>query len=432
MNTFKQLRSLNWVVVVAGLCLAGQSALADDRASFQGVVAKNFDRWTQGSHGVLTSERTKELVLRADIRGEEAAALAAIHAYQKKSGASQPLSRQSLITRKPEDPTLRRDQAASGANISRNFGSFARHIQSAPRRLFAVERPSVDTLTQGNLGDCYFVAAVGGLAHTDPSRILQMIKQNRDRSFEVHFPSGQQVTVPALTDAQLALSSNAGQQGVWLNVLEIAAGIVRRDSKTTELPLDNIGSGGDSAFSIRLLTGHSVDKFRIRHKVNGEFPAPDEKEIDALAVRLTQLIRTHVKRQELICCSTGNWAVPPGISKTHEYAVLGLKDGHVDLWNPWGYKYNFAPKGKPGYANGFYFEGGRCSMPIRDFVRIFGRLAIERQPDVTTPVNQVARLAPIFPAQVDAMPTAPAQQGPVPIVPIHAIKFQVESHVAAH
>ena len=48
--------------------------------------------------------------------------------------------------------------------------------------------------------------------------------QQSDGSCEVVFFSGEKITVPKLTDAQVALGSSAGNQGLWLNVLEEAYG----------------------------------------------------------------------------------------------------------------------------------------------------------------------------------------------------------------
>jgi hypothetical protein len=102
------------------------------------------------------------------------------------------------------------------------------------------------------------------------------------------------------------------------------------------------------------------------------------------------LIREGLNQKRIICCSTGGWKVPPGLIKTHEYTILGIKHGKVDVWNPWGYKYNFEPSGTPGMKNGYYVEGGRCSIPLHDFVRIFGRVTIEGVPKSDPPVSPPA------------------------------------------
>lgn len=394
MNCFKQSQSLNWLVVVTGLGLfftQFHEVFAEGRVSFEDVVDTNFDQWTAGENYLLSPQRVNDLILRANIRGSEAAAIAAIHSYQKKSGNTEPLTFDQIVAKHSDDPSLRRDQAAAGANVSRNYDKFARHIRSAPRKLFAVERPSSDTMTQGNIGDCYFISAVGSFVQNHPDQMLRMIQQNKDRSFEVQFANGIHVSVPPLTDAQLALGSNAGQQGLWLNVLEVAAGAVRREkeAKTDLSPLDVLGGGGKADFAVHLLTGHNAVRHMIREQVNGKYVAPDENDVPGMAVQLSRVIREGLDRKQIVCCSVGQWKAPPGVITHHVYAVMGMKDGRVDIWNPWGYKYGFEPKGKPGFKNGYYFEGGRCSIPIRDFVRIFREVTVEQPAGSSRTTDQI-------------------------------------------
>lgn len=115
------------------------------------------------------------------------------------------------------DPTLRRDEAASGANLSHNYKSFLKHLQTAPRQLFTKEHPSLEGIAQGHLGDCYFIAGVGAAVHRDPEIVRRLIISRTDGSYEVRFRNGRHIHVPLLTDAELALGSNAGHQGIWLD-----------------------------------------------------------------------------------------------------------------------------------------------------------------------------------------------------------------------
>ena len=376
-----------WVIGTLGLVLfltfpfSDAPTTADDTPTFQQVVDKHFDRWIKHHQKeALSAERVHELVLSSEVKGAEAAAIAAIHCYQRKRGKdAHRLTREFLLAKHAEQPSLRRDHAASGINVSHNYNEFLRHIKSAPRRAFEVEHPSLDTITQGHLGDCYFVAAVGAQAHRNPQPFLKLIHANDDRSYAVRFPNGHHVIVPMMTDAQLALGSNAGQQGIWLNILEVAAGIARdeKQSQSHQLPLDVLGGGGDSVFSIQLLTGHQAVKHRIRHTKEGKYPAPSEKETPQLSETFTQLIRNGLDQHRLICCGIGEWNVPPGLIKKHVYAILGMRHGHVEIWNPWGYKYHFEPKGRPGLQHGYFVEGGKFSVPMHDFVQIFGTVNIE-------------------------------------------------------
>ena len=63
--------------------------------------------------------------------------------------------------------------------------------------------------------------------------------------------------------------------------------------------------------------------------------------------------------------------------RSRHYAILGMRQGHVEIWNPWGYKYHFEPKGRPGRRQGYFVESGKFSVPMHDFVQIFGTVNIE-------------------------------------------------------
>lgn len=366
-------------VIGLGLLLNGLAECrANEPPQFHVVVEQHFDRWAHGGKGVLTAERIEELVLRKDIHGPEAAALASIHCYQRKAKqAAHQITRAFLLANHNENGTLRRDQSASGGNLTINYKSFAKHIGTVPRKIFAVEQLNLEGISQGHLADCYFIAGVGAAAHLYPDHLRKLILARQDGSCEVRFQDGTMVHVPPLTDAQLALGSNAGNQGIWLNVLEEAAGIARMRKAPRELALDVIGSGGDSVFTIELLTGHKVTKELIRPYVKGTRPAPAEHDIPSIADRISHAIHDGIAHQRLVCCGVGEWPVPPGMGKWHQYAILGLKQGHVDLWNPWGSNYNYTPKGPPGLQHGYPTRGGRFLMPIHDFVRIFGAVNVE-------------------------------------------------------
>jgi len=371
-----------WLVASGlGLLLSGNPALGvEELPHFHQIIERHFDRWTRGNHPVLTDLRVKELVLHPEVRGAEAAAIASIHLYQRKAGnEAHPLTREFLLTAHSENSALRRDQSASGANLSHNYTEFLKHIQSVPRQAFAIERPRLNEIAQGHLGDCYFIAAVGAETHRNSNPFRHLIHANDDRSYEVRFPNGRHVIVPMMTDAQLALGSNAGLQGIWLNVLELAAGIVEEQSRKLqgELPLDTLGGGGDSVFSIQLLTGHKTVKHRIRSHVSGAYPAPVEQDVPQLATRFSHLIHDGIENRRLVCCGIGDWSVPPGLIKKHQYAIFEVKRDHVEIWNPWGCKYHFKPNGTPGLQHGYETAGGRFSMPARDFVRVFGTVNIE-------------------------------------------------------
>jgi hypothetical protein len=81
--------------------------------------------------------------------------------------------------------------------------------------------------------------------------------------------------------------------------------------------------------------------------------------------------------RRLTCCGTTNAETPPGIARTHLYAVLDFdsKTDLVHIWNPWGN--HFEPRGTPGVANGYRVRDGHFFVPLSDFIRIFPSVIYE-------------------------------------------------------
>jgi Ca2+-binding EF-hand superfamily protein len=88
---------------------------------------------------------------------------------------------------------------------------------------------SVDAITQGNSGDCTFIAATAALARVDREAITRMIQDNHDGTYTVTFPGdpSHPVTIDAPTDAELASYATGGKNGTWPAVLEKAYGKYR-------------------------------------------------------------------------------------------------------------------------------------------------------------------------------------------------------------
>jgi hypothetical protein len=328
--------------------------------AFEDVVKTHFAQWDRDNRQALSAQDVERLLLLPGIQGPEAAALASIHRVQRKNKDMAPLTLEQLTSKGTLDL----------AKLRSSYVADAKHIASASRDLFAKGAPSLDGLHQGRLGDCFVVSAIGAAVARDRERIHKMIVQRSDGSCEVHFPNrNKPILVPRLTDAEIALSSNAKDQGLWLNVLEKAAAIVR-DSKSTRkeadpLALDFISRGGDARFSIQLLTGHQAEHFSLR-------PSPKHSERILLA-EAAKILASASEHHRLVCCGTGkHGVVPPGMVHNHDYAVLSYDSQKhlVEVWNPWGN--HFTPDGTAGLENGYPTRNGRFVMPLSEFAQVFG------------------------------------------------------------
>ncbi|MBI2900815.1 MAG: hypothetical protein HYY17_11580 [Planctomycetes bacterium] len=201
-----------------------------------------------------------------------------------------------------------------------------------------------------------------------------------DGGCEVRFPGGKSVRLAPLTDAELAMSSTAGDDGLWLPMLEKAFATVRNESRPAEkrkdVPTDLIARGGAAGPCIELLTGKRAKSLAVRRKSERD-REPDDERIREVLPQLREAIKAAVKDRRLICCGTPKEVATPGIAGKHMYAVLGYDEEKdlVDVWNPWGN--SFKPKGDSGLKNGYRTKGGRFSVPLDDFVRVFGGITFE-------------------------------------------------------
>lgn len=345
--------------------------------SFTGILEANFPKWDLNHDGKLAADEVNRLIAERSITGDAAAALASIHVYMRDKKNAPPLTAAMLAHQAGKDGrSERRDQAAKLPHFEDNYQSFRGHLAKAPRELFVGSAPSLAGFSQGNLGDCYFLSAVGAAVARNPAAVKRMFQPHPDGSCELIFANGRRVHVGRLTDAEIALGSSAGEQGLWLNVLEKGFGLLkihtsRNAHRGGETSLDAIASGGDADDTIELLTGHKADYLPIRRGKGKHLPPPNEAQVPMLMGKLRQAFRVTNAVHPLVCCGTSSGKLPPGVIDDHDYAILGFNTStdSVLVWNPWGNHHQ--PKGPPGLQNGYVVEGGRFSVPLHDFVRIF-------------------------------------------------------------
>jgi hypothetical protein len=342
---------------------------------FARIVETNFSKWDLNHDGKLSLEETDKLVGDRAIGGEEAAAVASIHYYLRNQKQSETLSLAMLTHRAGE-------KASHALAVDTRYRGFRSHIAKAPRELFVGNAPSLAGFSQGHLGDCYFVSAVGAAVARSPDAVKSMFNPNPDGSCWLTFANGRRVYVSRLSDAEIALGSSAGSQGLWLNVLEKGFGQVKiRTSKKVhygEIGLDAIATGGNADDTIELLSGHRGTYLSIRRgKGKAQMP-PAEDRIPLLMAELRQMFFLARTIRPLLCCGTSHYSkLPPGIAGGHDYAILGFDQAREEVlvWNPWGNHYT--PKGAPGLQHGYAVKGGKFAVPLNDFVRIFEEVYYE-------------------------------------------------------
>jgi hypothetical protein len=403
--------------------------------TFADVVVAHFDSWDQDRDGTLSKHELDALCVSHRVQGEEAAAAAALKRVVRSGKFEVPpltkevLSKPAASTKavaKPASPapTADADRAADDAdrrdsgepvqtakektsatssatpsttpplrkpNFQSSYASGLKKIRNSKRALFLDETPDIDACKQGPLGDCFFVAAVGAFAHRDPVALKRMFVEQQDGSVLVRFGNGQSVVVTPLSDAELALSGSTGDEGLWLPVLEKAIGSLRQDANPdkydTETATDAIARGGSTASMLRILTGHTTTRIALKKRPRSTKkdergnpvlePSQPAGEHAALAVRVREALTQALSSRRLAACGTLQEAQPKGIAQKHAYAVLAFDAAQdvVHLWNPHGNTHT--PKGPAGIEHGYPTKAGRFSVPVAEFVRIFGSVVVE-------------------------------------------------------
>lgn len=250
--------------------------------------------------------------------------------------------------------------------------------------LFA-DAPSATDVTQGQLGDCYFLSTIASLAQEHPDALKQIVRDNGNGTYTVTFhkppffdqvkfagsnanvvggglanvasrlgvlPAGETISVTVDGDFPVDSQGNYLKYGrdtegneLWVPVMEKAWAQLWGDYGRTV--------GGDPATAMYLLTGSKVS----RHGLG-------EGKADAVFADLKQAFAN----KELVVADTANmpWSkTAEGLVKGHAYTVLGVseRDGekYVQIRNPWGQK-------EPG-ADGR--NDGVFEMKAADFCRDF-------------------------------------------------------------
>jgi phosphoribosylcarboxyaminoimidazole (NCAIR) mutase len=331
--------------------------------TFKQVIEAHFDKWDANHDGKLDAHEIDHLLHQASIKNDEAATVASIHIYYRGHANHPGLTKGELLNTK-DGQEERRDKSEKSPHFASDFKSLAKHLNTIPRKVFVGQKIQLDDLSQGHLGDCYFVSVVGAFVHRNPEGLHRIIHEGQANGTEVTFPDGKKAHVPALTDGLICLGSTAHQSGLWLNVLEEAFGEVTRSKKPGapgDPAIDKIGKGGSQTTTITLLTGKQSQS----HSLKSTPPA-----------KVHQILTEAQSRKMLMGAGTGSHKkLPPGVASDHAYAIIGLHGDKVEIWNPWGNK--FTPKGTPGLTNGYPTEKGVFTVPLHEFCEIFGDISVE-------------------------------------------------------
>lgn len=240
------------------------------------------------------------------------------------------------------------------------------HPETFPKGIDSI-RP--DNITQGEIGDCYFLAAVASLANTPQGKrqIQNMIKELGDGRVTVTFPGKQPITLHKPTQSELSLYSNSGSDGMWLSILEKAYAHQRNDSAwfiKRSNPYDKIGNGAMLGTGVGAVSGKWADT-------------------DVLLLTSTSALRLKLQQataQHQVITAGINKSLNPmgdgrtdnGLPEAHAYSVLDFdaKSDMITIRNPWG-----QTEVSDGNGPRDGVDDGTFKMPLTEFKSTFSMIS---------------------------------------------------------
>lgn len=223
-----------------------------------------------------------------------------------------------------DDPSLA--GTFSGASYQATSGS-----------LFGNGMLSYSQVNQGDVGDCYFVSALAGLAQQDPSLIQNMITVNSNGTYTVDFAGANGVRDYVTVNSDLAylpsgyhyasgssmLFDNGGSSGdLWSSIIEKAY-VEFREQQSGVNSYSSISGGWDNGLSD--LTGQSVQDYYT----SGSSTAQQNS--------LLQTIQNALTNHEVVLMNDNSSNSALHLVGDHMYDVLSVNvaAGTVTLDNPW-------------------------------------------------------------------------------------------------
>lgn len=354
---------------------------------FADVVNRCFSQWDLNGDGTLSPNEINSAVVNPAFHDEAAAAIAAVKVVVRGDKYNLPAITQAYLVSSPlREPSVTNELTDLPAGptskkldhppaFQPRYRACLARLHRAAHELFPQSAPVLAACHQGPLGDCYLISVVGAMVDRDPARVQSFFAANADGSTRVAFANEHNVNVPPLTDAEIAISSSAGTNGLWLAVLENAFGkIVDKASvdNTNDKPdTDAIAHGGKPRTVINLLDGRQTRSFNLTQHRN---PQRDPQFADTLGKAIAEALSD---RQLVATVTPTNTPTAPGVNAKHAYAILNYnpdsKVAHV--WNPHGNR--FQPKGPDSRENGYTTRNGEFDIPLADLIQVFSAVIIE-------------------------------------------------------
>lgn len=344
-----------------------------------GIIAKTYlnvsTKIDQNRDGFLSKKELVNAMNNKEIKGKDSALVGAL------------LEKQSNIQRMSDDETgienkgitkkdilsLDKSEGSLKENINETFyyslskTTYSSNIYDKDGSLKLPQKVSdinIKDLQQGAAGDCYFLAALAGLAQRRPEHVLNMIQDNKDGTYNIKF-GNTSVKIDAPTQSELGMYAEGK---AWVPIIEKAYAHYRQDTDmiTKVNPWDHSGKGSRlTGRAIKDITGNSFDT-------------------DPLSVINQKSTKTKLenafKNNKLVVASISKEIIPGTKNKfelpdAHVYTVMDYdsKSDKVKIRNPWG-NGEAQKNGSPIDGN----DDGIFELSLKDFSDAFSMIAYEK------------------------------------------------------
>lgn len=209
-------------------------------------------------------------------------------------------------------------------------------INNASSELYAKDAngneklPDFNAISQGSIGDCYFLAALGSAAAQNPQAVHDMVKPNDNGTYTVTFPNGKTATVNGPTKQEIATYATSGQDGMWASVIEKAYGQIKNDEAwfKKDSPTDKADGGDFLSAGVNMFSKNGDSDTDMLMFTSKETTAQKLQDAFANGKVVTAGINGRLFGED----------EPGGLPSGHAYSVVGYDadKGTVTLRNPWG------------------------------------------------------------------------------------------------
>jgi hypothetical protein len=194
-------------------------------------------------------------------------------------------------------------------------------------------------VSQGQLGDCYFIAALAALAHSSPETVQKKITDHKNGTYTVHFHEGGDVVVDGRFPTKGGQIQFAGEgdkteaEGTELWVMLIEKAWAKLKGGYEDIRGKRIRMTSTDA--MQAITGKSTRALRPAHMEEDElFTVLADAQTKGWPMTLG------VKNQSDPEAIKASKAV--GLVPNHAYAILKVdaEAKTLELYNPWGAEYS--------------------------------------------------------------------------------------------